>query len=40
MKLPHPNVEVKPGQEVTPQLLTELSKKLQENLDFIAARLK
>jgi hypothetical protein len=38
MKLPHPNIELKPGQELTPAQLVALVKKIQENLDFLAKR--
>lgn len=39
MSLPHPNIELKPGKDV-PKELVELSRKLQENLDYLARKVK
>lgn len=38
--LPHPNIALKPGQELSPREFEELMRKLQENFDYIAQRLK
>jgi hypothetical protein len=38
--LPHPNIQLKPGQELSPSELVALSKKIQENFDYLARKLK
>lgn len=34
--LPHPSVELKPGSKATPAEVIELSRKIQENLEYLA----
>jgi hypothetical protein len=38
MTLPHPNIELKPGQQLTPAQLAELAKKIQQNFDALDRR--
>jgi hypothetical protein len=38
MTLPHPNIQLRPGQQLAPKELAELIRKIQENFDALDKR--